>query len=202
MSPDSLSLDTAPGIVRFAPWRRRALALLLLCCSGLSPALVRAQAPVPLERQVMAAYLLKFAGFVEWPEKSFAKADSALLIGVVGSDVLAEQLERMVAGRSVGGHPVAVRRLQRGESLAGLHILFIDRSMERHTQADMLAAARNYSLLTVTDADDGLTQGFMISFVLAGERLRFDVGLKQVGPSGLRISARMLAVAHRVQGAS
>lgn len=180
-----------------AAWLRWAVAWLLAVGVGLA----QAEAPaVPLERQAMAAYLYKFAGFVEWPEKSFAKPDSPLLIGVVGSEVVAEQLERMVAGRSVAGHSVTVRRLQCGESLAGLHILFIDRGIDRNTQADLLAAARSYSLLTVTDADDGLAKGFMISFVLTGERLRFDVGLRQVAPSGLRISARMLAVAHRVHG--
>ena len=179
---------------------RWALAWLLAASVGIAQA--EAAPAVPLERQVMAAYLYKFAGFVEWPEKSFARTDAPLLIGVAGSDVLAEQLERMVAGRSVNGHPVTVRRVERGESLGGVHILFIDRSLDRGVQADLLAAARGQSLLTVSNADDGLAQGFMISFVLTGDRLRFDVGLRQVGSSGLRISARMLAVAHRVQAAS
>lgn len=199
MAPDLLPNDAAARHARPAAWLRWALAWLLAASFGIA----QAQAPaVPLERQVMAAYLYKFAGFVEWPEKSFARPDAPLLIGVAGSDVLAEQLERMVAGRSVSGHPVTVRRVQRGESLAGFHILFIDRSLARGAQADLLVAARGQSLLTVTDAEDGLAQGFMISFVLTGERLRFDVGLRHVGPSGLRISARMLAVAHHVQAAS
>ncbi|UUZ46908.1 YfiR family protein [Massilia sp. B-10] len=42
----------------------------------------------------------------------------------------------------------------------------------------------------------------MIHFVIDDERLRFDVLMRHVAPSGLRISARMLAVAHRVRGAS
>ena len=42
----------------------------------------------------------------------------------------------------------------------------------------------------------------MINFVIDGARLRFDVSLLEVGPSNLKISARMLAVAYRVQGAS
>lgn len=155
-----------------------------------------------LERQVKAAYLFKFGSFVEWPETSFARPDSPLLIGVAGSEALAEELERMVAGRSVNGHPVKVRRVQPGEALADLHILFLDRSVERGAMAAMLAGARSHPLLTVSDAPEAQAQGCMINFLVAEDKLRFDIALRYVAPSRLRISARMLAVAHKVQGAT
>ena len=165
---------------------------------------VRAQtAPPPvLERQVMAAYLLKFASFVEWPDTSFARPDSVLLIGVAGSEALAEQLERMAAGRSVNGHPLKVRRVTASAPTGDLHMLFIDSAMDRGALAALLGAAHGRSLLTVSDAPDSDASGCMINFVVAEYKLRVDVLLRHVGPSGLRISARMLAVAHRVQGAT
>ncbi|MES2019619.1 MAG: YfiR family protein [Pseudomonadota bacterium] len=164
---------------------------------------VQAQAPAaPLESQVKAAYLLKFASFVEWPEASFAHPDSALQIGVAGNDGLAEQLERMASGRNVNGHPVKVRRMAPHEALDELHILFVDGALERSAMATLLGAARGQSLLTVSDAGDAEASGCMINFVMADDKLRFDVALRHVAPSRLRISARMLAVAHRVQGAT
>jgi hypothetical protein len=153
-----------------------------------------------LERQVKAAYLFKFAGFVEWPEASFARPDSPLVIGVAGSEQLADQLERTVAGRNVNGHPLRVRRIRQGEALTDLHILFLDTSLERSAMELLLTAARGQSLLTVSDAADAMALGCMINFVVADDKLRFDVALRHVAPSRLRISARMLAVAHRVQG--
>ncbi|MES2320455.1 MAG: YfiR family protein [Pseudomonadota bacterium] len=191
----------SPEMSRISPLLPLRCLLAVLLCMLLGAA--QAQAPGPaLERQVKAAYLFKFASFVEWPESSFARPDSALHIGVAGSDLLAEQLERMVAGRTVNGHPVKVRRLQAGDALADLHILFIDNSFERGAMAAMLNAARGQSLLTVSDAGDALALGCMISFVVADDKLRFDVALRYVSSSRLRISARMLAVAHRVQGAT
>lgn len=178
------------------PWRA-ALASTLLAGAGL--ALAEAP-PAPLERQVKAAYIYKFAGFVEWPDASFARADSALQIGVAGSEQLADQLEKTVAGRSVNGHRLAVRRIAPGAPLAGLHILFVDPALEADGGAGLLAAAQGQSLLTVCDGDHG--RGCMIAFVLDGQRLRFDVMLDRVTPSRLRISARMLAVAHRVRGST
>jgi hypothetical protein len=42
----------------------------------------------------------------------------------------------------------------------------------------------------------------MIRFLVVDERLRFEIALGQVAPSGLRISARLLAAAVRVTSAS
>ena len=154
--------------------------------------------PARLEVQVKAAYLYKFAGFVDWPGAAFARPDSALVIGVVGNDELAAQLERMVSGRSVGGHPLAVRRVQRGESLAGLHVLYAAGADAAAAASVLLAAARGLPLLTVGEALDAPPA--MIRFHVVEERLRFEVALAQVAPSGLKISARLLAAAWRVTG--
>ncbi|MDQ1812749.1 YfiR family protein [Massilia sp. CCM 9210] len=189
------------GLSRFALRRRagRWLALPALLAMFAWTSVAAAQPSV--ENQVKAAYLFKFAGFVEWPEGSFTRTDSPLQIGVAGNDALADQLEQMVAGRTVGGHAISVRKLRRGDALHGVHILFIGAG-ERSAVIDMLAAARGQSVLTVSDADDSIALGCMIAFVVARDRLRFDVALGQVNSSRLRISARMLAAANRVQGAT
>jgi hypothetical protein len=149
------------------------------------------------EVQVKAAYLYKFAGFVDWPASAFARPDSPLVIGVAGSDELAGQLEQVVAGRSVGNHPLAVRRLRRGDSLVGLHVLYV---ADRNLAAELLAGARGLPLLTVGDGADASDN--MIRFVVVDQHLRFEVALGQVAPSGLKISARLLAAALRVRAAS
>lgn len=168
------------------------LALLLaLCCAG-------ASADAPLERQVKAAYLYKFATFVEWPEGSFARPDSPLVIGVHGDEQLAAQVEQTVAGRAVNGHALVVKRLKRGDALNGVHILFTG-AADRSGAAGMLAAARGQQCLTVSDAEDGLSLGSMINFKVAEDKLRFEVAMRQVNLTQLKISARMLAAAWRVQ---
>lgn len=147
-----------------------------------------------------AAYLVKFAGFVDWPASAFPRPDSLLLIGVAGNDALAAQLEQVATRRSVGGHPLAVRRLQRGDSPAGLHMLY----GAGPDGAMLLAGAPGLPLLTVSDAADAAADASagMIRFVVAEDRLRFEVALGQVAPSRLHISARLLAAALRVTGTS
>lgn len=194
------SLSHSPAsAAALAPSRRLVCLLAAACLLGaaLAPAVVAAPASAALELQVKAAYLYKFAGFTEWPEGSFAQADSPLTIGVAGHEELAAQLDVITAGRVVNGHPVSVRRVKRGDSLAGLHILFVG-PVDTAVAAELFGQARSLPLLTVADSADGLAQGAMIAFMMAADRLRFNVGLKSVTMARLRISARMLAVANQV----
>ncbi|MGK5078686.1 YfiR family protein [Janthinobacterium sp. HLX7-2] len=158
----------------------------------------QAQVPEDLERQVKAAYLYKFAGYVEWPDGSFGRPDAPLVIGVAGADALAEQLELSVAGRSVNGRSVQVRKVRRGEPLAGLHVLYLG-ALDKPALQEMLAASRGLALLTVSDSDEVYAMGSMINFVMADDKVRFDVALKPVAQAHIRISARMLLAAYRVQ---
>ncbi|UQV46761.1 DUF4154 domain-containing protein [Janthinobacterium lividum] len=89
-------------------WGWLLLLLGVLCADA--RAQVQVQVQGELERQVKAAYLYKFAGYVEWPDGSFARPDSPLVIGVAGADALAEQLEQSVAGHSVNGRAVQVKK--------------------------------------------------------------------------------------------
>lgn len=171
------------------------MALLL---AALMPLFAHAQANTALERQVKAAYLYKFASFVEWPEGSFARPDAPVVIGVAGADALAEQLEQTIAGHTANGRPLQVRRIRRGDSLAGIHMLFIA-AQDKGLAQELLSASRGQPVLTVTDADESFGLGSMINFVIADERLRFEVSLKNATASRLKISARMLSAAYRVQ---
>lgn len=177
-------------------WRWLLLIAIMPAC-----ALALAQG-ASLERQIKAAYLVKFAGFVEWPEGSFARGDSALVIGVLGAEALAGQLEQSVAGHSANGRPLQVRKLKKGETPGGVHILFLG-AMDKAALQEVMAAARSLPLLTVSDTEEVYAMGSIINFVVTGDRLRFEVALKPAAAARLRIGARMLSAAYKVQqGAS
>lgn len=151
-----------------------------------------------ISRQVKAAYLYKFTSFAEWPTGAFANATSTIVIGVMGDDTLAGELEQVVAGRTVNGRPLTVRKVRRGEdSLDSLHMLFVGH-IDKGRMAEMLATLKGRPILTVTDADNALLLGSMINFVVTGERLRFEVALATTEVSRIKISALMLAAAYRV----
>lgn len=177
--------------------RLLSLPLLLFLLLSMAPQLHALAQDQNLERQVKAAYLIKFAGFVEWPEGSFVRPDSPLLIGVMGADALADQLERSAAGHSANGRPLQVKKLRKGEPTGQLHMLFIG-ALDKASLQEVLAATRSQPMLTVSDSEEAHALGSIINFVLADERLRFEVALKPAASARIRISARMLSAAYRV----
>jgi hypothetical protein len=154
----------------------------------------------PQEHEVKAAFLFKFLTFVEWPPEAFQRSDSPYVVGVHGGEDVVSELRQLVPGRTVNGRPVAVRRLQPGEPLSGVHVVFVPRN-EAAGLALIVKAAQSQPLLIVTESDGALEEGSMINFLVANGRVRFEVALDSAERSRLRISSRMLAVAQNVRPA-
>lgn len=167
----------------------------LVAALAIVPAL-GAHAQQATEPSVKAAFLYKFAGYVEWPANAFPSQDTPVVIGVAGSDEVASELEKLVPGRNVNGRIVLVRRLREGEALRGIHVVFVARG-ETNARA-LIRAAQQQGSLVVTESERGLELGSAINFVPAEDRIGFEVSLEAAERSGLRISSRMLAVARRV----
>jgi hypothetical protein len=160
-----------------------------------APALVQAQLEPVTEASVKAAFLYKFAGYIEWPPSGFSGPGSPFVIGVMRDDAVASELERIVPGRSVAGHPVAVRRMKPGEPPHGVHLLLVG---GEEPDAATIRAAEAQGALVVTESPRGLAAGSAINFVVASEHVGFEVSIEAAQRSGHRISARMLSVARRV----
>ncbi len=146
-----------------------------------------------------AAFLSKFAGYVEWPAGVIASPEAPIVIGVVESADVASDLERIAPGRSVDGHPLALKRVGEGDSLRGLAIVFVGAAAAERIPAIVRAAQRD-NVLVVTESEGALEQGSAINFVPAGDRIAFEVSLEAAERTGHRISARLLALARRVVG--
>ena len=99
-------------------------------------------------------------------------------------------------------HPGPLRRPVRGAGRRSLRLgwlLLLLGALEKTALQEMLAASRGLALLTVSDSDEVYAMGSMIKFVMAEDKVRFDVALKPVAQAHIRISARMLLAAYRVQ---
>lgn len=151
-----------------------------------------------IEHQVKAAFLYKFAGYVDWPAASFARPDTPVTIAVIGAEPIATELAQAVTGRTVNDRSVTVKRLKAGESLAGVHILFVGKAEIARLNL-LTQAARPRSILTVTESEGALAQGSVINFIMAERRVRFEIALDSAEKSGLKLSSRLLAVAQQVR---
>ena len=156
-----------------------------------------ASAQAVSEPAVKAAYLFKFAGYVEWPA-SQATAEAPFVIAVVGAEDVAAELERLVPGRTIHGRRIVVRRVRDPEGVKAAQLLFIGRGEGNGAVREHIRAAQRQGTVTVTDTDRGLEQGSVINLVSLEDRVVFEVSLEAAERTGVVISSRMLSVARRV----
>lgn len=171
-----------------------AATLVLVAVSG---ALRADEGAERLEYRVKAAFLYKFAGYVEWPPSVFPRPETPITIGVAGAEAIAEEAAQLVAGRTVNNRAIVVRRVKPGESLSGVSILFVGKG-EGPRLNQLLLLAQPLGILSVTESDGALGHGSVINFTVAERRVRFEISLESAEKSGLKLSSRLLAVAQQV----
>ena len=145
-----------------------------------------------IEYAVKAAYLYKFAPFVEWPPAAFTSAASPFQLCLLGQDRFGASLEQAVNGQRIGGHPVTVRRLERVDAASGCHMLFLGVSHSQ-SSAEALRAVRGSAILTV--ADDAREAGAIIKFIVKDNRVRFDIDTAAAAANHVTISSKLLSLA-------
>ena len=173
---------------------KRILAALGLSCAALGFANAAAQQPSLTAGQVKAGFLYHFAAFVDWPEST---PTDAIVIGLLGGDEVEAELARIVAAKRAPGRSVTMRRLNPGEELAGIHILYVGAGESQRLER-IVAALRGTPTLVVSDTPEGLERGATINFITA-DRVQFDISLESATRGGLRVSPRLLSVAVRVK---
>ena len=145
-----------------------------------------------LEYRVKAAYLLNFTRYVEWPTPP--ASNSRLSICVMGTDPFGRILDATVAGRTVQGRPLEVRRVQSAPEARGCEVVFISREKWRRDPEGLKALADAGSL-TVGESEQFARSGGVIGFVIRDETVRFVINAAARDRAGLRISSRMLSLA-------
>ena len=183
------------------PVRARALrwkaawvgALIASLCLAVGVAAARSQS---LEYPVKAAYLPKFAPFVDWPQRAFAAADSAFVICVVGPDPFGPLLDKAVAGQKLGDHPLVVRRL--AAASRDCHVLYLA-SQNAQQVRDGLKAVQGAPVLTVTDGARQTSAHGVVHFTLKDNRVRFAIDDQAAADNGLTISSKLMNLALSVK---
>ncbi len=146
------------------------------------------------EYQVKAAFLVKFAGFIEWPPTAFKSPADPLIICVMGRNPFGHQLESLVEGKDIDGRAFALRAITDARDAIACHILFVS-SSERLRFRSILDLLKNTSVLPVGDTNDFLAEGGVINLRLDGGKVRIEIDARAAKAKNLRISSRLLELA-------
>lgn len=175
---------------------RRALMLAIPWLLAAHLGSLRAAEPYS-EDAIKAAYLYRFAAYVEWPPE--ASSSSTFTIAVLGSEAVAAQLERLLPGHLIKGRPAQVRVVHGVRALGDVQVLYIGPGYPGNVRS-AIASIETQPILIVTDDERGLEEGGTINFVETEQRVRFEVSLVASARAHLTISSELLSVAARIQG--
>lgn len=186
-----------PAVNRPSPLRRWARWSVFVVWL-LFPFHLPAQSSPLREYSVKAAFLYNLVKYTDWPPRLFNEPDEPIIIGVLGDDPFGDVLDRIVEGRSINGHPIAIRRATSIADLKNARLVFIGPS-ESARAAELCAAMENFGVLTVGDTEQ--TAAFAaVKFALEADRIVFTVDLTRTSRVGVKISSKLLHLAKSVLG--
>jgi hypothetical protein len=145
-----------------------------------------------VEAALKAAYLYSFARFTEWPADTLGA--TAPLAFCIADAPVAAALEQITAGRSIGPHALVVQRVAIGAPLPTCHVLYTSH-LDPQQVADVVAATRGVSVLSVSDAERFTAHGGVAQFFVENARLRFSINVDAAARARLRLSSNLLGLA-------
>jgi hypothetical protein len=150
-----------------------------------------------VDTAVKAAFLPRFARYVEWPSAARPPGNAAISLCILGSDPFGAVLDRAAESQLAEGQRIFVRRIDGQSSSSGCHIAFVSGSRTLPA-GQILAALADRPVLTVTDAANGGARG-IIHFQVVSGRVRFAIDAVAARRKGINISSRLLALATDVR---
>jgi hypothetical protein len=164
-----------------------ALIAFLAPATGSAPQLHAAS----LEYPIKAAFLYKFAPFVQWP----TLPSGNFTICVAGHDPFGVELDNGVKDLTVDGRTIRIQRLDAVQPGTSCQILYVAGSPTQSVQ-QALDLVHDRPVLTVTEKA-GI--GSVIQFVIDNNRVRFDIDTDAAKAHGLVVSSKLLSLARVVR---
>ncbi len=178
------------------------LRAVFICCVSFAGLPARGQ--VAQEYDLKAAFLCKFALFVEWPTNAFPDTKTPITIGVLGSDPFGKCLDEAVRNEIVQKRRLDVESYSGVEGITKLadetnkicHILFVSQS-ESGKLGRIFAGLKGRHILTVGESDRFCQNGGIIQFVIVENKVRFMINPDAAKAAKIQISATLLDLAEK-----
>jgi hypothetical protein len=162
-----------------------------------TPAAAAAETQLSREYPLKAAFLYNFVKFVDWAPERFSASNSPIVVAVLGKNPFGRELETLVKGRAVGGREIVVKNLTSTNDLAMAHVAFVSAGQEL-SFGSALEPSPEKGILTIGETPQATNLGAMITFVMEGDKVRFEIDTASADLAGIKISAQLLKLARSV----
>jgi YfiR/HmsC-like len=143
-----------------------------------------------------AAFLFKFAKFVEWPADP--AGSSPLTLCVLDDASVEDALVQLVNGGLPAGRVVTLLKGARNRPLRGCHMVYVGDS-EPARVAATIEELKGAPVLTVGDGESFAEVGGTIGLFVEDGRMRFAINPSAAHRAGLRLSSQLLKLAKIVK---
>jgi hypothetical protein len=163
-----------------------------------APVLILAHAP-PAAAQTAAAPALKaafvynFAKFTEWPADALAPGQR-LSLCVVGDEAVADAIEQVIKGQTVGGHDLTLHVLKADGPIRTCHLLYVG-GLDAKGSRQLVASLQGAPVLTVSDSEKFAESGGVAQLILEKDRMRFAINVAAAQRVRLQLSSKLLRLA-------
>jgi len=147
------------------------------------------------EFKVKAGYLLNIPMFANFAPSS-ANCKS-FTIAVMGETPLHEALQT-THGKKIKNLPVVIRAVHDISETDCCQVLFIS-SSERHHLQRLLPVAHQRGIMTISDMRDFIKLGGMVSLVMVGNRVTYDLNLAAARSAKISFSSQLLNLANDIR---
>jgi hypothetical protein len=144
--------------------------------------------------KLKSMFLYNFIKNVDWPEDR-KKGD--FVVGIVGDKVLYQQMNSTYAGKLINEQKLVFEYFDAVSSASSVHILYVSPEKSKDIAANA-KKLRDSKTLVVSDKDGLLQDGAMINFVIANNKLAFEISKTNADKAKLIIGPSLTKMATAV----
>ena len=148
----------------------------------------------PREYSVKAAFIYNFTQFIDWPADAFAAGDSPFVVAVVGQNPFGAALDRAMANKTVGKHPIVVKYFATANDLGTCQLLFVSASLDKQL-GEIFAKKTGKAVLNVGESDEFMRAGGAIRLFLEEDHVKFEIAPDVCEAARLKVSAKLMKLA-------
>lgn len=148
------------------------------------------------EYDVKTALILNLALLTEWPREAFNKPDSPINLCIIGDNIVQEAFMQ-ISKKMIGRRGLNILDITRSRKIDPCHIIFLG-NQDRIRLSQIHAATVGKPILTIDDINHLTTFKSIVNLQKGGDRMELYINLNLAGQARLKISSRVLKLAHIV----
>jgi hypothetical protein len=143
-----------------------------------------------VDYKIHAKFIYHFTKYVHWP--TYAAKD-ILTIGVLGNDVVFNELQSITPGKKVGVLGFKIEKISNESNFGNYNLLFVSNSQMKSFDK-IVSAVSGKPILIITEKSGFARRGGDINFFIENDKLRFEINEKNITGKGMSIATDLLVL--------